>query len=437
MITTGKNIPTVSVLDDVYYNRRDKKSQTKPLRDFHNLFVKRRLILGVAKTLSVVENKKTLIDYAVGKGGDLSKWIDAGLYFVFGVDIKGDNIENHLNGACARYLNEKMTSRDPKKFRPNALFIKGNSGQNLRDGSAFVDDENKRHGTIAQAVFGRGPREEMVLGRGVYPFYGIGEQGFHISSCQFAIHYFFQDTLSVHTFLRNVSENTQMNGYFIGTCYDGMEIFRLLETKKFGETFSLMSRVNESKIVEIGKQYHQTAFDGESSSCLGYKIHVFQETINQTFAEYLVHFTYLEKLMMQYGFQLVTKEQANAMHLPNATGLFSELFVKMEQERNYHNNFGQAIHMTKEEKTLSFLNRYFVFQKVREISTVAQQQETITSLQPSVPRNALKKVDKVITVTSPVPVPVPVPVHVPVPVPVTIPPHPPKRVVIRKPKVKE
>ena len=394
MLTTGKNIPTTSVLDDVYYNKGDKKSQTKPLRDFHNLFVKRRLILGTSKVVNVADGKKLLIDYAVGKGGDLSKWMDARLFFVFGIDIKGDNIENNLNGACARYLNEKMTFHDPKKFHPNALFIKGNSGQNLRDGSAFQEDENVRYKDIAQAVFGRGSREELKLGRGVYPYYGIGEQGFHISSCQFAIHYFFQDATLVHEFLRNVSENTMMNGYFIGTCYDGMEIFRKLETKKHGETFSLYSRINGTKIVEIGKQYHQTAFDGDSTNCLGYKIHVFQETINQTFAEYLVHFDYFHTLMLQYGFQLVTKEQSNAMGLPNATGLFSELFTAMERERN-HSNFGQAIYMTPEEKTLSFLNRYFVFQKVRHAATGMVTTKSETN---NIRKTVLKKTEKMVTV---------------------------------------
>ena len=46
-----------------------------------------------------------LIDYAVGKGGDLPKWINARLSFVLGIDLMRDNIENRLDGACARYLN--------------------------------------------------------------------------------------------------------------------------------------------------------------------------------------------------------------------------------------------------------------------------------------------------------------------------------------------
>jgi len=60
--------------------------------------------------LSVSKPGNTLIDYAVGMGGDFTKWISAKLGFVFGIDISRDNIENRMKGACARYLNYKNNS---------------------------------------------------------------------------------------------------------------------------------------------------------------------------------------------------------------------------------------------------------------------------------------------------------------------------------------
>ena len=81
MISTGEGIPDELGDDDVYYNKVSGASQTKGLRDFHNLFVKKLLVTGVAK------RGDTLIDLAVGKGGDISKWIAAKLKFVFGIDI--------------------------------------------------------------------------------------------------------------------------------------------------------------------------------------------------------------------------------------------------------------------------------------------------------------------------------------------------------------
>jgi len=102
MIATGDGIPGMEVSDDVYYNSITSDKMTQRMRDFHNLYVKKALIQGVSRKGNI------LIDFACGKAGDLPKWIGAELSFVFGIDISSDNIENRLNGACARYLNFKM-----------------------------------------------------------------------------------------------------------------------------------------------------------------------------------------------------------------------------------------------------------------------------------------------------------------------------------------
>jgi hypothetical protein len=89
----------------VYYNKTSKDTETRCLRDFHNLYVKRKLIMSVGN------RGNTLIDYAVGKGGDLSKWISAGVDFVFGVDVSRDNIHNNLDGACAIFEYEEKNKK--------------------------------------------------------------------------------------------------------------------------------------------------------------------------------------------------------------------------------------------------------------------------------------------------------------------------------------
>ena len=60
-------------------------------------------------TISNVEN--TLLDFAVGKGGDIGKWIDSNLHFVFGIDVVPDNIENKYDGACVRYFNTLIKNK--------------------------------------------------------------------------------------------------------------------------------------------------------------------------------------------------------------------------------------------------------------------------------------------------------------------------------------
>ena len=355
MISTGENLPEYEHNDDVYYNRSSEETSTQGLRDFHNLVVKKNLIMGVS------ERDDTLIDYAVGKAGDMSKWVRSKLKFVLGVDVSPDNIHNQVDGACARFIraNKKYTKM------PKALFVTGDSSRNIRNGDAVDTDKDKQ---IIKAVFGNGPKDISLLGKGVYNQYGIAETGFNVSSCQFAIHYFFKNKTTFHNFIRNIAECTKINGYFVGTCYDGKQVFNLLENKNKNEGITILK--NERKIYEITKMYDKTGFPDDEMS-LDYAINVYQESINKVFREYLVNFDYLTRIMDDYGFVLVTKEEATAMGLPDGTGLFSELYSAMEQEIQQYpirkNDYGKAPYMSPEEKQISFMNRYFAFKKVRSL----------------------------------------------------------------------
>lgn len=361
MITEDKNIPDFieeneKADEGVYYNRLGTEKKTMALRDFHNLYVKRKLIMSVSN------RNQYLIDYAVGKGGDLSKWIDSNLSFIMGIDISKDNIHNSLDGACARYLNYWKRNKN----MPYAVFVNGNSSQNIRKGDAFATEKDKE---IGLAIFGNGAKNESVLGKGIYKRYGIAKEGFHVSSCQFALHYFWETKLSLLQFVRNLTECTQLNGYFIGTCPDGKTLFQKLQNKNQGDSYTLFE--DTQKIFEITKMYSQTNFP-EDETCIGFPINVFQETINKTFREYLVNFNYFMRIMTNFGFVVIEKNEANKMGIPSGTGLFDELFSEMGQEiKKYPNravNYGNALFMTGNEQKNSFFNRYFIFRKTIRVN---------------------------------------------------------------------
>lgn len=356
MLKTGEDIPDIVLDDDVYYNTSDNlKNTTQSLRNFHNLYVKKKLIKSVSK------RGDTLIDYAVGKGGDFSKWIEAKLKFVFGIDISKDNIENRLNGACARYLNNK------KKYAvmPSALFTQGTAILNIKEEKAFYSEKGKQ---IARAVFGEGPKDRNVLGEGVYKHYGIANEGFNISSIQFAVHYFFENKFTLHEFLRNVSECTALNGYLIGTCFDGKEIFNYLTNVKKGDTRTIFN--GDHKVWAVTKQYDKSEFLSNYSS-LGYAIDVFQESINKSQREYLVNFDYLTQLLENYGFVVLNPEEIKDLNVPNSYGNFKQLYNMMEDEvkknKKLKNDYGD-IKLSDYEKEISFFNNYFIFKKVRSVN---------------------------------------------------------------------
>jgi hypothetical protein len=128
------------------------------------------------------------------------------------------------------------------------------------------------------------------------------------------------------------------------------------------------------KIWEIKKDYYEEKFP-DDSNCVGYKIDVFQESINQLISEYLVNFDYLNRLMENFGFKIVSREEAKQLGLPEGNGLFSELYMIMleEMKKNKYtgmgSEYGEANHMSAYEKKISFLNRYFVYKKIRHVNT--------------------------------------------------------------------
>jgi len=354
ILTSGNGV-TINVDEDVYYNKFSKTSETKSLRDFHNLYVKNMLINKVSKS------GHSLIDYAVGKGGDLPKWVAANLNFVLGIDVSKDNIENRLDGVCARYLNYAQQLN----IIPKALFLHGNSIFNIKDGSAFYDDKTKQ---ISKALFGEGTKNEVMLGKGVYANYGIAKNGFNISSIQFAIHYMFESEVKLNGFIKNVKECTALEGYFIGTCYDGHKIFNMLNSVKINESISIFK--NNNKIWELTKKYEAADFIDDETS-LGYGIDIYQETINKTFREYLVNYKYLLRIMENNGFVLLSETEYKQLNLPNSMGNFEQLynFMKMEVEKTPYleKKFGSALNLSAEEKQISFLNNYFIFKKIRNV----------------------------------------------------------------------
>ena len=352
--------------------------KTKALRDFHNLVIKSKLINSVSEPGNI------LIDYAVGKGGDIPKWIAAKLSFVFGIDYSKDNIRNPVDGVCSRYLNYKQ------KFEeiPNGLFVYGNSSENIKDTSAVHSDVGKK---ITNAIFGIGSKDD--LGKGVLKSYGVASEGFNISSIQFAIHYMFENTQTLHNFLTNISECTKIGGYFIGTSFNGKKIFNLLNTLKENETYTFFNREKSEKLLEITKQFGREEFNDDISS-LGYPIDIFQASINKTIREYLVNYDYLTSILENYGFVPLTTDELKKIGLANSIDSFEVLFKQMQSNikagKVDRNNVGDANRMTREEKDISFLNNYFIYKKVRNVDIA----DIKIALNPSSESEELEKAEK-------------------------------------------
>jgi hypothetical protein len=186
-----------------------------------------------------------------------------------------------------------------------------------------------------------------------------------------------------------VCECTAVNGYFIGTCYDGHTILDALDKYRYDHGINIYE--SHELLCEIIKKYDTEDFEDDSSSCLGKKILVYQDSINQYLPEYLVNFRYLVRIIGMYGFELLQSTECRQLKLPASEGMFNTLFRHMENSPAAA-EYGDALRMTDSEKRVSFLNRYFVFKKVRDVNA-----ETVMNafVRPTEPDKTIMEEEKV------------------------------------------
>ena len=235
------------------------------------------------------------------------------------------------------------------------------------DGTAFDNDKDKQ---IVKALFGNGPKDKTLLGEGVYNNYGVAKNGFNIGSSQFTLHYYFENPNTLHTFLKNISDTIKVNGYFIGTCFDGKTVFDKLSSYQIENGFTIFEK--DIKMFDIKKIYSKTGFPNDHTS-VGYPISVYQESINQDLIEYLVNFEYFTQLMEDYGFNLITDEEAKQLGIFKGTSMLSDYYDYLRSDiqlsKDFKKQYNTSINMSTSEKKISFLNRYFIFKKVRNVDT--------------------------------------------------------------------
>ena len=340
---------------EVYYKQNSRNTTTQGLRDFHNKYVKYLLLTNVCK------NKETLIDMSVGRAGDLYKWHQSKLNFVLGIDLSKMNLENRKDGACSRYL----TYKGKYKNAPTCLFINGDSGSNLRNGAGIIDPKGK---LLMKAVVGDGSKDKGVLGKVAYQNHGVGRDGFDVVSNMFSTHYFFENIEILNEYLRNISENCKINGYFVGTCYDGRKVFNMLQGKSYGESEYIIEE--GEKVWEMKKMYSNDSFPSDMNG-VGLRVDVYQESINKMFPEYLVNFDYFKEVLELYGFDMIDSTECKDFGILTGVDSFQRLFAKMqnkvEKKKLHVKKIGTALNMTDYEKKVSFLNNYFIFKKVRNV----------------------------------------------------------------------
>ena len=275
---------------DRYYAQRDfgrTRSVLSRMADFHNRFVKAHLYREAAQASSAV-GSPALFEMACGKGGDLNRWLDNDFSPVVGIDLSLDNIVNAVDGVYARLHSRGITPAERAM-----VFAQMDASTRMRPP---LDDvryaaSGSPHGDVITALWDASKRP--LTSTALSPFRGLVQRGFDVVSCQFAVHYLFENDLVLDRFLSNVDYLLRPGGVFIGTCFDGDALARELEGASGG---TIRGNVGSHRAWEITRRY-SGAFGGTT----GAAVDVFIETINQTATEYLVSPRLLKTRMAGIG----------------------------------------------------------------------------------------------------------------------------------------
>lgn len=333
-IITGKVTLTSSEIsqNNVYYSRNvsRKKILSKPMLEFHNKAIKSYLF-------NLFKNKKyNLIDLASGKGGDLYKWFDAGFTNVVGIDINLDNIMNNNDGAYKRLY--KSNRNDGK--RTNVIFLQKDVSEAWSDINSI---ENETMFDLYKLV-SRNEKPKPSIPHNISKFKNILNNNFDVVSCQFAIHYMFENENKLNTFCKNVDDVLKPGGYFIGTCLDGLKVANLLDKSETGKRIG----EQDGNVLWMVEKKYEGDFQLNTT---GQTISVYMESINKIFDEYLVDITYLEAKLSKYNIKVLSKKEEKDLDLKQSIGNFELVYNEIEYS------------LSDTLKKYSFLNTWFVFKK--------------------------------------------------------------------------
>ena len=328
--------------DDQKYNEPNKSPEEKHClenyRKYHNA-VKNDLIKKNAQD-------KTVIDLGAGKGGDLIKYKNAHIKFLWAIEPFEENLVNPDDGMYKRinniyHSNDFLKYSDDLEIRktPDVPIMTINTG--AEDYDKIYKALNKTH----KYYFKQPPPNK------------IDTQKAQVITSFFSMSFFFSDNLMLESVIKTISSlvyqpinRNQPNGLFIGTMMDGEKTYTMLQE-------------NNGIIEKPNCYYIKRLYNEDEKLGIGNKIAVNLSgtpTVSGEQIEWLAPFEDLKRRLRFNSFRLREK-------------------FSLDDAAKY------GITLTPEQQTLSELYIGFVFEKISD--TESQKDLVVDSL----PTSAFKQ----------------------------------------------
>jgi SAM-dependent methyltransferase len=324
------------------------------MRAFNN-FIKSNMII------SYCQKGSRVLDIGCGRGGDIKKFIAAGVSEYVGLDIDANGLFVINDSALRRYQKEKKSKRNV----PPMIFIQA-------DARALFTPEAQK-----TALTNSRPENSPLIGK-----YLSGKKPFDVVNCQFSIHYYLSDKVAWRNFCTNLTTQLLPGGYFLVTCFDGELIYSQLKSKKNLSVTYTSNNGKKDTFFDIVKVYDDA--NVKPSEGLGIPIDVYnslyssQGTYNR---EFLVFPSFLvDEMDSKCDMELVeTDSFFNVFNLyrnlfttesksDSGIPMSSIALAKYNVIRDYYESLGGSNSLVDQDAAMaSFkllaLNRYFVFRR--------------------------------------------------------------------------
>ena len=338
-----------------YYDTENIITVSFPLRKFHNL-VKSKLIGLVGNSF---ESKINILDTSIGRGGDINKYIklDTTCNYLFGLDI------SPVDEACERFYKEKQSIT-------KAVFIRYDTSKSIENELGYIGDKKEidHSKNMINILYNKKrsiPKKyEEIRKR----YNSIATNGFDLISCQFSLHYYFKSEETLRSYLENISNSCRKGGYFIGTCYDGMDILKL-----FGDN-SVVEYNKDGKLVYKLQKLKISNFKynpDDISNMFGNSIKVYMDSIGDEYEEYLVNFEFFIEIMKEYKFELDMPSKNPSKYnkfINKPINSFESILKdlpKLKNDEELNRYYKKSLDILDDENlyNLSKTNNYFIFKK--------------------------------------------------------------------------
>lgn len=275
-------------------------AQVNNMRTFHN-----NVKMNLLRKYVILSKCKYLLDIGSGRGGDIFKFDRCNINTVVGVDIDND------------YINEAYTRLSKSKFYSyrNYLFLLIN-------------------------------KDEPSISHKLQHFYNI-QYYYKIISCQFTLHYFFENHKKLQNLCIDINNLLDDNGFFIGTVLDGDKVRDCISRN--GSTFS-----NKSIVIESLFDVSQPKSIGDCIRFFMYGTLYFGEKSVST--EFLVYKDILVDYLKQYNIELVEWTSFEDLFRPDI--VFANRISLVDNHQLFSTFFDN------DTKFSSFLYSTFVFKKI-------------------------------------------------------------------------